>query len=350
MSNQAGIEGNLDILRSMAVLLVFVSHFALAVYPGHLFIWGVNMATLGRAGVLLFFVHTSFVLMLSIGRMQQTGWGMVWRFYMRRIFRIYPLSIACCVLVSVCNIPRNMLGSPFAWSWKLFASNVLLIQNLTGDKPLTAPLWSLPYEVQMYVALPLLFLALRKRKVSVLFALMFAAVLLGWRVPLLEFAPCFLAGIWAFFLLRYRRTVFPSWMWPAFLACALSAYCLIDPSRITARKSWTICMVVGVSVPFYQECLTPVIAWTSKKIARYSYGIYLTHYSLMWIFFRRLNWPAGARYSLFAISVVVLPVLAYHRLEKPLIEVGIGLTGPGKLKTAEIAGAAQSGPRPIMVK
>ena len=355
MSDQAGIESNLDILRSMAVLSVFVSHLVLAVNYGKVnyddrFVWGIDVWTLGRAGVLLFFVHTSLVLMLSMERMAHTGWGLVWRFYVRRLFRIYPLSIGCCVLVSVFSIPRNVLGEPFVWSWRLFASNVLLIQNLTGDKSLTSPLWSLPYEVQMYLALPFLFLALRTRRIGVLFTLMFAAVFLGWRVPLLEFAPCFLAGICAFLLLRYRKAFFPWWIWPAFLVCALSAYCLFDPSRITARKSWTLCAMVGLSIPFFQGCVTPVIVWTSKMIARYSYGIYLSHFPLMWIFFCWVSWPTEARFLLFAISVVVLPVLGYHLLEKPLIEVGVGLTRVSKVGARATVGGVQSSSSPITVE
>lgn len=355
MSNRTGIEPNLDILRSVAVMLVFAQHLVLAVSYGAVnfdnrFLWGVDVWTLGRAGVLLFFVHTSLVLMLSMARLQYTGWDLVWRFYVRRFFRIYPLSILCCVVVSVFCIPRSVLGEPFVWTWRNFLSNALLIQNLTGDKPLTGPLWSLPYEVQMYLALPFIFMVVRTRRIPILIALLIAAVFLGWRVPLLEFAPCFLAGIFAFLLLHYRRELFPWWTWPLFLAGALSAYLLLDPSRVTARKSWTLCMVVGLLAPFFQGCLNPTIAWTSKMIARYSYGIYLSHYPLMWIFFRRLTLPSEARYGLFAASLVVLPILAYHLLEKPLIDVGVGLTNPNKHAPVAAIGNGQSSPRPLIAK
>lgn len=355
MSNHAGIETNLDILRSMAVLSVFASHLALAVNYGRLnydnrFICGIDVWTLGRAGVLLFFVHTSLVLMLSMERMAHTGWTLVWRFYVRRLFRIYPLSIVCCVLVSVFSIPRGVLGDAFVWSWRMFASNVLLIQNLTDEKSLTAPLWSLPYEVQMYLALPFIFLVLRTRRVGVLLALVLAAVLLGWRIPILEFAPCFLAGVCAYFLLPYRRAILPSWIWPILLVSALLAYCLIDPSRITARKSWTLCMIIGLSVPFFQDYLTPMIAWASKRIARYSYGIYLSHLPLMWIFFRWVSWPTGARYLVFAISGVVLPILAYHLLEKPLVEVGVGLTRAKEDESLAAMAGVRSEPSAVVVK
>jgi len=333
--NRAPIERNLDTLRSVAVLTVFLAHLELAVNLGVRWFWGMDMWTVGRAGVLMFFVHTSLVLMLSMERMQHVGSSMVWRFYVRRLFRIYPLSILCCVLLSVFAIPRNVLGATFVWNWRLFASNLLLIQNITGDKLLTDPLWSLPYEVQMYLALPLIFLALRStRRAFVLAFLSGAAVLGGWRVPLFEFVPCFMAGICAFMLLRVRRALFPWWCWPAVLLLVLIPYCLYDPSRVTPRKSWTFCVFLSVMVPFFGDCLSPPIAWVSHMIARYSYGIYLCHYPLMWIFYRRLaTLPGGVRHALYAASIVVLPIVCYHFIEAPLIKLGIRISEAGHSET-----------------
>lgn len=61
---------NLDILRAIAVTIVLMAHFALTMSgngPGQRVVFGVDLYTLGRTGVLIFFVHTSLVLMLSEG-------------------------------------------------------------------------------------------------------------------------------------------------------------------------------------------------------------------------------------------------------------------------------------------
>src|SRR5665213_2328994 len=59
-------SSNLDLLRSIAVLLVLLNH-VLSIFQVDAGI-GTLPWMLGRVGVLMFFVHTSFVLMLSLER------------------------------------------------------------------------------------------------------------------------------------------------------------------------------------------------------------------------------------------------------------------------------------------
>jgi peptidoglycan/LPS O-acetylase OafA/YrhL len=62
MVRKGSLDSNLDILRSLAVLTVFATH-TLQVIAGHKFgehfAYGVETYSLGRIGVLIFFVHTS---------------------------------------------------------------------------------------------------------------------------------------------------------------------------------------------------------------------------------------------------------------------------------------------------
>lgn len=55
---------NLDFIRSIAVLLVLFSHLPFLQYPFYY-----HPQAMGIMGVYIFFVHTSFVLMLSLERM-----------------------------------------------------------------------------------------------------------------------------------------------------------------------------------------------------------------------------------------------------------------------------------------
>src|SRR5690349_8509858 len=98
---------NLDILRSIAVLSVLFSHSVRWIVQGTVQSRAAMETNLGRFGVLIFFVHTALVLMMSMGRISsKPRW--VLQFYLLRIFRIYPLSILCVVLVLGFKIPRAL--------------------------------------------------------------------------------------------------------------------------------------------------------------------------------------------------------------------------------------------------
>jgi peptidoglycan/LPS O-acetylase OafA/YrhL len=56
-----------------------------------------------------------------------------------------------------------------------------------------------------------------------------------------------------------------------------------------------LCLVLGASLPFFRELTNRHICIAAQNLAKYSYGIYLCHYPLMWFFYRKLSdlSPAG---------------------------------------------------------
>ena len=82
-----GASANLDFLRTVAVLLVLAQHLCTRLHVEH--IGWAPTTSLGPFGVLLFFVHTSLVLMSSMERSGLSGVLLLKDFYIRRIFRIY---------------------------------------------------------------------------------------------------------------------------------------------------------------------------------------------------------------------------------------------------------------------
>ena len=176
-------SANLDLLRAIALLAVLSVHILrfLGVIPA-----GSPLLRMGRFAVLLFFVHTSLVLMQSLARRYR---GERWRdvfghFLVRRCFRIFPLSILLVLVVFAFKIPAANVG---VWSIHYvdlglggLLSNLLLLQNLTFTPSIVGQLWSLPLEMQMYVLLPSLFLfARRATSVRPLLGLWVVAVGLG---------------------------------------------------------------------------------------------------------------------------------------------------------------------------
>jgi peptidoglycan/LPS O-acetylase OafA/YrhL len=79
---------NLDVLRAMAVLSVLFAHSTEVMTFGSDALRDTLDVRIGRFGVLLFFIHTALVLMMSLQRNSSTS-----RFYIQRVFRIYPLSL-----------------------------------------------------------------------------------------------------------------------------------------------------------------------------------------------------------------------------------------------------------------
>ncbi len=138
---------NLDLLRALAVGMVVLSHLLLVLGDGFE-PPGYDIHAMGHAGVAIFFVHTTLVLMASL---QRHGPAAV-PFFIRRFMRIYPLSVAVVVFFGLLK-----LISGVSINWAEFMSNLLLIQNLTGHAAVPGPLWSLPYELQMYALLPALY-------------------------------------------------------------------------------------------------------------------------------------------------------------------------------------------------
>jgi peptidoglycan/LPS O-acetylase OafA/YrhL len=327
----AGLEPNLDILRSVAVLAVFLTHTLQVVAGcryGDRYALGVETQALGTAGVLIFFVHTCLVLLRSLERTgaRLSGWALSGTFYIRRAFRIYPLSI-CLILVSLgFSIPPNALNVPYQWQGvEWVRDNLLLIQNITHAANVASPLWSLPYEVQMYLVLPLLFLALKGPKGSInLASLYIIGALASLSFPILRYVPCFLAGAIAYQSSATVRPRVPAWLWaPAVVAC-IAAYVEAPGSNLSWGKNVLLSLAVGLCIPLFRSN-GGITAAVASHVARYSYGIYLTHTPVLWLVYRVLRIPGWERPALLIVLTGTASMACYHIIERPLIEMGTRL-------------------------
>ena len=239
------ISVNLDLLRAIAVMAVFFDHLCSAMHNR-------SLGSLGRFGVVLFFVHTSFVLMSSLHRLDQqnvNAWSLSLAFWIRRFFRIYPLSVLCILLVPIFHIPSDP-GLIYLWiGIKGFLSNLALTQNLTYSNDILSPLWSLPLEVQMYLMLPFAYFVIRGKQRFRSLALWCLSLILALTVPLISqrlnvflYAPCFTSGIVAFDLMRCQRWNWklPAWLWPIGILVTIALFGPHDninlPSKIA--RAW----------------------------------------------------------------------------------------------------------------
>jgi hypothetical protein len=108
------------------------------------------------------------------------------------------------------------------------------------------------------------------------------------------------------------------------IAGAILGYGNHSEHEITAQ--WALCVLIGVTAPFFAELQLPAMRKACALIARYSYGIYLTHLHAQWTAFVLLkDSPSAVRYSVLVVLSVGLPVALYHFIEAPMVRMGARL-------------------------
>jgi len=324
-------NSNLDFLRAAAVLFVLGGH--LTYFRGITRVGRLSIIPLGFWGVLVFFVHTCLVLMSSLERQrdQNGSDGLFITFMIRRCFRIFPLSILVVAIIAILHLPMATLDpgrftGANSTPWDIVC-NLLLVQNVFKHVSILGPLWSLPYELQMYLLLPWLFIFLgSSRSILKTILLWIGSVGLAslalhyqWIPDLALYIPCFLPGVLAYQLMRSRRFQLPAFVWP-FAVAALTIFALRE---VAWKYRWTATLVLGLAIPHFVPLTNRWIVVPSRLVAKYSYGIYLTHFFSIWFAFEACHpLPRAERWLLFLACAIGLPVLFYHAIEEPMINLG----------------------------
>lgn len=302
-------------MRAVAVICVVIAHAL--VYLGRSAVAG----WLGITGVCFFFVHTSLVLMFSLQRDP-----VVSSFYLRRAFRIYPLWIVMVLVVTIFHLAQ--FPPEFAYRFPGFKglfANLSLTMNLFHKEEIVGAGWTLPIEVDMYLFLPVLYFFVRSVKalwcvlLIDLFIVAFNKTNFGQVSFLPMCIPCFLPGIMAYLLSERARRVLPAWMFPIFLAVLI----IWNQAYGSWQRNWASCLVLGLSLPFFREIEIAPVRRAAHIIAKYSYGIYLTHITTLMVFIHVLRGrPMFLRIPVLILGLTLPPWLLYHLVEEPMIKLG----------------------------
>lgn len=351
---------NLDLLRSLAVMSVVAVHIWSLSITFHLcsqnLVLRQVLHNLSFTGVMFFFVHTCLVLMLSMHRAPDGQRGR--NFLVRRAFRIYPLCWATILLVLATGLTDQPNNSRQSIGFGELAANLLLVQNIPGfhaGASIIGPLWSLPWEVQMYLVLPLFFAILKRfASLYVVFAIWGGATALAVTLSLLRvshlhpevFPPMFIAGMVAYKLVIWRsaksdKQALPAWIWP-FVVLGLF---VLEASLMRDRMYWTasgitidsgVCLALGLAIPVFEDLRAKWVVLPAQQIAKYSYGIYLLHVPAIVFVFRYLpGLPFALKIVASLALTAFLSFISFHAIENPLILMGKRLTQP-VLATAKV--------------
>jgi peptidoglycan/LPS O-acetylase OafA/YrhL len=357
---------NLDMLRSLAVLSVVAQHLWHQCVNFHLCSYdaGVNqrLHNLSFTGVMFFFVHTCLVLMLSMDRMQARHRGR--DFLIRRAFRIYPLCWATILLALASGLTDQPGGNFHNLGWRGVAANLLLAQNMLRSFPsVVGPLWSLPWEVQMYIVLPAFFVFLKRfDRLSAVLALWLISTLVmtATTQPALPrmlhgaiFPPMFIGGMVTYPLMNRRndepnRRPLPAWAWPFFILSLFAVQGLLvgehsTESPLGSMVDAGICLTLALAIPAFGELKARWIVRPVQQMARYSDGIYLLHVPALILVMRCLpGLTLALKVCIFLFITALLSFVSFQLLENPMIELGKRLTqsarSPGVFNAPESIG------------
>jgi peptidoglycan/LPS O-acetylase OafA/YrhL len=339
----------LDSLRGLAALTVVIFHCRIAFYvsaPA----WYVRPFSAGREAVVLFFVLSGYVLSLPYWNGRQPRYG---PYLVRRAFRIYlPFAIAVLVAAVFATLYRGSqltLTPFFAETWQTPITAHLLFNQLlmwpTGE--LNVAFWSLRYEMQLSLMMPLLCAVLSKKRavllVSVLGAALYArpALLehLSWHYVGTTVEVTFIFAVGAL-LARFREhldmlwggmrrgrvvvllvSLFLYYNVPSFLFRGRLAAEFGERSRlITAIGSAGIVLCV-LHMARMSDALRH---WIPEYLGRISYSLYLIHgvvlFALMDSFYRHM--PNWALVSLILTCSVAGAHLFCVGVEEPSLRIG----------------------------
>lgn len=182
---------NLDALRFIAFLLVFLQHslynaFRHFEHNNYLLDRIIAFFFLaGGTGVQIFFVLSGFLITyLIIAEINTTGKLNVGKFYMRRTLRIWPLYYATVIFSFIiypflkANLGINSELCSTPWYYFSFLANfdsIHIAINCPGkDAMIQNIVWSVSIEEQFYLIWPLLFIVFRKHQSIVLFLVLIA--------------------------------------------------------------------------------------------------------------------------------------------------------------------------------
>jgi peptidoglycan/LPS O-acetylase OafA/YrhL len=361
----------LDIVRSIAILLVIICHISLVVPPPYGFNIPFKFLSMGWIGVEIFFVLSGFLIGKILIREFITEFNNektrpLLKFYLRRWFRTLPLYYLVLLIniIIFCFLYDDLKKSFFTHLISYF----LFLQNFFGfasHDPYYFMLlsWSLVIEEWFYFLFPLFIILLKKifkplthniffkfliafifcinilRILSVLiFNLSFDKVMISVFLRLDTFAIGILLAYSSLFLPKFYKTLAKKRFFIFSLFILISSYF----STVYFQENIFTRLIIFSILPVFIALFIAFLESLGIKKARYaeftskiSYSLYLTHvplfnYVLAPIAYillgANIKIPIFVMYLLFLSVVFLIAWLFYKHYEKPMMDLRESVT------------------------
>lgn len=145
----------LDCLRALAIGVVVVAHYHHSTLPG------------GAIGVSVFFALSGYLITLMLLKAPKLDWATIWRFLVRRFFRVYPPMLAAVGLTVLLSWWTN--NGLLEITLATLPSLLTFGGNTSGEwlGMGIGVLWTLQVEFMFYLSLPLIMLVVGRGRLLV---------------------------------------------------------------------------------------------------------------------------------------------------------------------------------------
>jgi peptidoglycan/LPS O-acetylase OafA/YrhL len=106
---------------------------------------------------------------------------------------------------------------------------------------------------------------------------------------------------------------------------------------------WGLCVAIGLTIPACRQFQQALLANASHRIAKYSYGIYITHGLALGAIDGLVPGPAVVQWAAMLVLLPGLAYICYHGIEKHGVALGVRLTAKVSRPERENLSSVRSG-------
>lgn len=283
--SEHGPRRQISLVKALASQLILLHHFALygpmadTVVP-RLGAAGQWLVDYGRMAVHAFLVVGGYLAARSLlaGPADSLP-GRIGRRYLRLV---PPYAVALLLAVLAAALARTLVEhptTPTAPTWLQLAAHVLLLHDIFGHEALSAGVWYVAIDFQLFALFALIAATGGRYALAVCFALTLLSVFWLNRVAALDVWALYFFGSYGLGILAWASAYRPRrWPWLAALALLVAAGLLVD-WRERLLVAGVVALLMGATDGRLAMPLLP--GRLVDFLARISYAVFLVHYPVL---------------------------------------------------------------------